>query len=180
MSLRSCDSRVLGIDLSLTSTGLARLSWPSSVKVETTRLRPKVKGHERLELISSVVAQWAGDADLVVLEGPSYGSQSSSYHQLAGLWWLVRHGLWKLGRPVAVVAPQARAKYAAGKGNAGKDEVLAAVIRRYAVPLDFEVAGNDVADAAVLAFMGARHLGLSVEERIPEVNVEAMARVDWP
>ena len=171
---------VLGIDLSLTSTGLARVHCQESgVSVSTMRLKPAVKGHDRLDLIVDTVTAWALPVDYVALEGPSYGSQSSSYHQLAGLWWLVRHELWTMRVPTAVMAPQARAKYATGRGNSGKDEVLAAVIRRYAIPLEVDVPGNDVADALVLAAMAARHLGRAVEEKVPEVNAEALAKVQW-
>ncbi|WP_344250995.1 hypothetical protein, partial [Isoptericola hypogeus] len=93
-----------------------------------------------------------------------------------GLWWLMVHRLLRNDYPVAVVAPPARAKYATGAGNAAKDKVLAAVVRRYP---NVEVTGNDEADALVLAAMGARRLGHAIDD-LPKNHLVAMEKVAWP
>jgi crossover junction endodeoxyribonuclease RuvC len=165
---------VLGIDPSLTSTGLVRIDQHDGVQLY--RIRPRVKGHDRLDAILDAVSYSVRDADLVVIEGPSYGSTGTAYHQLAGLWWLITHHLYRAGRPYAVVSPQARAKYATGNGGAGKDAVLAAVVRRYA---DVDVTGNDVADALILAAMGARWIGEPIDS-VPKTHLVAMDKVSWP
>jgi crossover junction endodeoxyribonuclease RuvC len=81
------------------------------------------------------------------------------------------------GSPVVEVAPALLKKYATGKGNAGKDEVLAAAIRRYPMA---NITCNDIGDAVVLAAMGARHLGEPIESSLPQVNHTAMEKVAWP
>jgi Holliday junction resolvasome RuvABC endonuclease subunit len=145
---------VTGLDPSLTSFGFARIE--DGAAAVTGRATPRTRGHERLDYLLSTVAEWAAPADLCLLEGPAYAAKGSSVIDLGGLHWLVRHHLWSLGVPYAVVPPALRAKYITGKGNAPKDQVLAAAIRRYPqVMLD----GNDEADALVLAAMGADHLG---------------------
>lgn len=165
--------RVVGLDLSLTATGVADSDGTAGV------IKPRIKGHDRLDFINDAIAQHVtGDpaAGLVLVEGPSFGSQGSAYHQLAGLWWLVVHGLWKAEIPYAVVSPQARAKYATGRGNAGKDAVLASVVRRYPM---VEINDNNVADAWVLMAMGLDWLGRPLCS-VPAVNREALAKVEWP
>jgi crossover junction endodeoxyribonuclease RuvC len=170
-------NRVVGLDLSLTATGVADNS--GAVRI----IKTKLTSHDRLRHINDAVLElvcsYHGDgrrADLVVVEGPSYGSQGSSYHQLAGLWWLLTHSLWRAALPYAVVSPQARAKYATGKGNAGKDAVLAAVVRRYP---QVEISDNNAADAWVLMAMGCDYLGEPLAE-MPAAHREALAKVAWP
>jgi Holliday junction resolvasome RuvABC endonuclease subunit len=167
---------VSGLDLSLTSTGAARLNLAQGT-AELTRLRTRLRGHDRLDYLLAGVDAWTHDSDLVAMEGPSYGSMSGrGHHEGAGLWWLVAHRLYRAGRQVAVVSPSALKIYATGRGNAGKDEVLAAVVRRYpAAPVE----GNDQADALVLAAMCAHHLGSPLVS-LPQKQVRALASVDWP
>jgi crossover junction endodeoxyribonuclease RuvC len=169
--------RIIGLDLSLTATGVADSHGAPQL------IKPRTKGHERLEQIAGAVDSivlvgntMSDTADLVVVEGPSFGSEGSAYHQLAGLWWLITHNLWTARIPYAVVSPQARAKYATGKGNAGKDAVLAAVVRRFPA---LEVNDNNVADAVVLMAMGCDRAGVPLVD-MPAVNREALAKVDWP
>jgi hypothetical protein len=55
--------------------------------------------------------------------------------------------------------------------------VLAAVVRRYP---HADITGNDIADALVLAAMGARQLGFPIEESLPQANQAALAKINWP
>ena len=72
--------------------------------------------------------------------------------------------MYLAGHPVAEVAPALLKKYATGKGNAAKDEVLASVVRRYP---QVDISGNDISDALVLAAMGARQLRTPIETSMP-------------
>lgn len=172
--------KVLGLDPSLTSTGLALVE--GGKVLELKRIRSKKKGHERVQEILSEVIYYAAQADMVGIEGVAYGAKGSSVAQIFGLWGVLTHALWGLGPRGGgdnyyVVPPTVRAKYGSGKGNAGKDEVLAAVIRRY---LDVDVTGNDVADALVIAAMGARQYDAPLEANLPAANLKAMEGVTWP
>jgi crossover junction endodeoxyribonuclease RuvC len=170
---------VLGLDLSLTGTGIARIG--SRVELLTTVRTTGLTGHERLVVILDAVrsAQYAPEPDLILVEGPSYGSQAGQrgHHERGGLWWLVTQRLFEAQRPYAVVAPRARAKYATGNGNDGKAEVKAAVRERYGHLA--AVHNDNEADALVLAMMGADHLGMAVPP-VPALNRQAMAKVSWP
>lgn len=174
--------RVLGLDLSLTGTGIARIGG-DSIEMLTT-VRPGTRtGHERIEYILTAIydAQRAQGIDLVVIEGPSYGSQGGQrgHHERAGLWWLVAQGLYAQERPYAVVAPKARAKYATGNGNDGKAAVKAAVRGRYGHLVAAGVRNDDEADALVLAAMGVDHLGGHLVD-VPSVNRQALDNAAWP
>lgn len=171
--------KITGLDLSLTSTGVASIYWGMAMgQVSTARIIPPAKlgtGHERLQFLLEQIAAAAHGANYVVLEGPSYGSPNAQ-HKMGGLWWLVAHGLYRRGQPYAIVTPQQRAKYITGKGNAGKDEVLLAAARRYP---QVQLAGNDDADALVLAAMCADHLHNPLAV-MPEAQRAVLAKVSWP
>lgn len=164
---------VLGLDLSLTGTGVAGDGWADTIKPPT-----KLRGVDRMAYIrGALLDRYLSGVDLVVVEGPSYGSQAgqAGHHERAGLWWLVRYALWARGTATGVVPPASLKLYAAGRGNAGKDDVLRAVVRRFGW---FE-GDNNAADALVLAAMGHDHLGAPLVE-MPKANQAALIKCDWP
>jgi crossover junction endodeoxyribonuclease RuvC len=81
------------------------------------------------------------------------------------------------GDLVAEVPPATLKKYICSRGNAPKDQVLAAASKRYP---HIDITGNDVADAVVLAAIGARHLGFPIEESPPRANLAALDKINWP
>jgi len=163
--------KIIGIDLSLRSTGIAGDGWAD-------RIGPPAKllGIGRLRYIRSAVLDYARPADLVVLEGPSYGSAGAGQHERAGCWWLVYDAVAAIDIPVAVVPPACRARYACGRGNASKDEVLTAAVRRYP---DVDITNNDEADALILAAMGADHIG-QPWVTVPALHRKGLDGCAWP
>jgi crossover junction endodeoxyribonuclease RuvC len=159
---------VLGLDLSLTSTGLALTT--------TSTITPKTRGYDRLRAIRERVLAIArsGSVGLVVVEGRFNGT-SAGQHELGGLWWHVTEALDAAGYPLAVVAPTTLKKYATGKGNASKDAVLLAAARAFPW---FE-GGNDEADALFLRAMGCDATGTPIVD-MPARNREALDAVQWP
>lgn len=189
--------KVVGLDLSLTSTGVAVATQNGAVtdRITSKPVRKVGKGDPPLtigeraarldELVDDIVEHVSG-ADLVVVEGPSLGqSRQAGEHGRAGLWWLVAWRLWARNLPVVEVTPAGVKRYATGNGGAAKDDVLSAVIRRYPT---VDVNGHDEADALVLAAMGARFLGHPLEtfvpttggHHIPQTHLAAMGAVHWP
>ncbi|MGW3118573.1 hypothetical protein ACWDBW_15785 [Streptomyces sp. NPDC001107] len=105
--------RVIGLDLSLTSTGIAGTDWAFAARPGRRR------AHERMDWLLAAVAMCLKDgADLVVVEGAAYaqGGQAG-HHELAGLWWLVTQYLWRRRIPYAVANPHHRTIYATGRAN---------------------------------------------------------------
>lgn len=175
---------VIGLDLSLTSTGLAAAGTAPAggVYSATTRaIRPKkLTGYERLRYIKHEVRSTVVQClpDLVVVEGPSFGSVGKGQHERGGLWWMVTEAIDALGIPIAVAPPTTIKKYATGAGggpNAGKDQVLLAASRRF----DWFAGGNDEADALWACAMGADHVGEPLVA-MPQLNRKALEGVDWP
>lgn len=178
--------KVLGIDLSLTSTGLALIEdgeivWTRAVKTTGKRDDDLIDRHTRLAAIGRGIRNAiTGPIDLVVVEAPSFGSVHGSAHDRSGLWWRVVDMMVDFGFPVAQVTPKQRAKYATGNGNSDKKEVHAAVLAQYARD-DLPIKTNDEADAVLLAAMGARFLGEAVDTGdLLKSQLDAMEKIKWP
>lgn len=172
---------VVGLDLSLTATGVATAHG-------TEVLSTKLKGCERLAWVRDEIMRRLGPSidlngspltyvapdTLVVIEDYAY-SRANQAHQIGELHGVIRLALHEAGVPMALVAPTARAKYATGSGRAGKSEVLAAAIRR----LGYEGHDDNEADALWLRTMALDHYGLS-RITMPTAHREGLDKVDWP
>ncbi|MEU2013078.1 hypothetical protein [Nocardia sp. NPDC019302] len=173
---------VVGLDLSLTSTGIA-IAPPRTRPACGTIGSAGKKGdswatrYRRLGDLAGRIIVAVPEGALVVMEAPSYGSVTGSQHDRSGLWWMVFDLLAGTTRTVLPVEPTVRAKYATGKGNAGKDAVLAAAVRRYA---DINITGNDTADAVVLMAIGCRLLGAPIDDPMPMANLAALDKLTLP
>lgn len=171
-------AQITTLDLSLSRTGVTIASPGGSVVCDS--IRGKGDGHSRMMAILDQVDMAIDGSDLVVVEGPSYGSTPGQrgHHERAGLWWLVTHQLlWRNLTPYAVVPPGVLKKYATGNGQASKNAVLAAVIRRYP---DIDIHDDDnEADSLVMAAMAADHLGCPFAT-VPQLHRGALAKVEWP
>lgn len=177
--------RVVAIDLSLTSTGFA--VWEEGRGIVrfghiAMKLTPPktVEGHlDRFERLANEIADMVqlNLHDVVVIEGLSMHSKSSSLDKIIGNWWIVvREFVRIVMHPIVLVTPTQRAKYATGKGNAGKGEVMLAAARRYP---DVAMSNNDEADAVLLAAMGARAFGFPIEQSLPATHLEPIGKIDW-
>jgi crossover junction endodeoxyribonuclease RuvC len=144
---------IVALDLSLTATGFACSDGRSGV------LEPKkLSGMERLAWILDRIVDLTIDADVIVIEayqGFSYASKGTTSQDLAGLGTLVRFTLFELHRATVDIAPASLKKFATGKGNAKKPDMLMAAVKQ----LDWNGSTNDnVIDALSLARDGARPL----------------------
>lgn len=129
---------VVGLDLSLTSTGIAYADGT------TCSITSKQRGAARLaDLRNRIVAEvvYDGAPNLVAVEGYSYGSVNGG-ERIGELGGVIRVALFDHGIPYVEVSPNSVKLYAAGVGNADKDKVLSAAVLR----AGFEMS-NDEADA---------------------------------
>lgn len=163
---------IFGLDLSLTSTGLSGCDITSVIHT------PK-KGPERLDFIATEIINVLSTVDKpsVVIEGYSFASRNSQAHSIGELGGVVRVELWKRNIPYVEVAPTARAKFATGKGNASKAEVLSAVSARTGIIWSGSGA-DDMCDAWILEEMGRTSQGVGRFEW-PQINRTALDKVDW-
>lgn len=185
----------VGLDLSMTATGLVVNYEPGRISTALHRIdskpiqdtkdskgKPAASWGARLVRMDAIVVDIAAKipfGSLVFLESPSYGSTGSGTFDRSGLWWMAyAHLVQRMGCRVIPVAPSQRMLYATGKGggkDAGKDAVIAAVVRRYP---DLAVTDNNVADAVVLMAMAARAAGHPLEGSIPAANLKAMDKLE--
>lgn len=164
---------VIGLDLSLTSTGIAGEGW-------TDRLRTgELRGDERLFALEEGIASFIRNADLVAMEGPSFGHGAQRGHEeLAGLRVLVRRYCYRHKIPYAVIPPSSLKLYVAGNGHASKGEVRTAVADRYGVQTEGG-ARYDMADAYGALAAAYDWLGWPMAP-VPERNREALDGCQWP
>lgn len=165
-------ANIMGLDLSLTSTGV-------SIGGLTTSIKSKNRGSERLLEIRNEIMKLAQEAEvkIVAIEGYSYASRHSQAHSIGELGGVVRVALQEKGIPVVVIPPTCRAKFATGKGNSGKSEVMSAISAKTGI-IWSGGDGNDRCDAWILEQMTLTYLGLSQYDW-NEDQVSALKKCDF-
>lgn len=150
---------VVGIDPSLTSTGVAviRNGVAATIAVGSTRTGDQLA--ERLARIHSIVSHVvdvvaAAAPSLVAVEGYSFASKGRGLTGLIELGAILRYEL-AASFDVFEVAPAAVKKFATGKGAASKTDVALAVYKRWR----FEAPTPDEVDAFVLAKIAEAKVG---------------------
>ena len=174
---------VVGLDISITSTGMATgLGWCAKTGRDGVTKLPLRERYSTLNDIAStiIVLTNAEHADLVLVEklvfnrqdGGRGGAGERSY-----LYYRVMGTIAEAGVPIVEV-PQATLKtYALGKGSGEKNELVDSVARR--LPMFATGGKHDMADAAVLAAMGADYLGHPLAD-MPKAHRAALDKVTWP
>lgn len=177
--------RVIGLDLSLTGTGIAATHsgageprlWCSTI---TPRRRPTLTkiDHDRLHDAISVIMKAAGcRPDVVAIEEPLLLDKGDTSLRLAELHGAVKHWLWSRSFPYVDVHLSKVKVYATGKGGAAKPAVLSSVISTYGRLL--HVGSYDEADAMSLLAMTLDAYGQPLAE-VPDTHRRAIKDVKWP
>lgn len=162
--------QVIGLDLSLQSTGIA-------VPTETFRVITETKHGDvidRARLIGNVVLRTVEEykPTVAVLEAPSFGSLGGKPHERGYLWWRVREALYDVGLDThLLVSPSTLKKYATGNGHAGKDDMVLATARQF----PWFTGKNDEADALWACVMGYEWLRDPLFD-LPKVNRSVLAK----
>lgn len=186
---------VLGVDPSLTISGVALVEWhegtdfpgpnwqtwrgraekAESVTVESNRRRIRTMLREILAFVPPKL-------DLSVVEGPAMGAKFTPLaDERAGLRWMLIDQLMARG-PVVLVSPSSRqALTGVGKIPRGttpaKRKALVLDAVQALVP-DAHVPDHNVADAVALAAAGAHRVGLSMPYGVNQTS--AFGKVPWP
>ena len=166
--------RMLGIDASLTSTGLA---WEESGRIITRRIRPnKYKGTPRLR---QIMFEIEGVVDMygithIALEGYSMGSRGGRAFSIGELGGCIKLFALKENIRILIISPSSLKKFVAGNGSADKDEMIKAVNRRWAKG----ITQNDEADAYGLMMMGDAYYDPRKRGKYSKPEVEALQKVE--
>lgn len=172
--------RIVGIDPSLTRTGVAVLDqgvclpWVFSQPTSGKRSATLDERAGRIEAITWNVTAPADGADLVAIEAPPFNLPGGSTWDRAGMWWNIVGRLIRQNVPVVEVYPTTRAKWATGRGDAGKDAVQREVEEMWGL----RVRNDDEADALALATMAAQWARLDVPTL--DHQPDALDAVRWP
>lgn len=150
---------IVGIDLSLTSTGVATL-----VDGTLTTARVTSTGHtadslqqrfDRQTVICDRLLELARGALLVVVEGLFTGPKAGHVIDRAGAWWRLNGSLLLWQIPVLVVPATQAKMFLTGKGNADKGSMVRAAGKLWP---DWEPSSEskaeDEADAIALCSIG--------------------------
>lgn len=159
---------IVGIDPSLTSTGICKLTPDGRMRYGA--LKSSKKGIARLRALRDTIREHASEAALVVIEGYSFGSRGRATFSLGELGGVLRVMLAEIPVPVLVVPPQTLKKFITGKGNTNKTAVSLALMKRWGLEIEQE----DEADAIGLALFGAYAEGADTP-KLPTVNLEALS-----
>ena len=172
---------VLGVDPSLTCTGLARIvdGRPEVLRVPTEADGTGLADvRRRIRFIVGQVVRFAPAECLVVIEDlyiPKGDKAAGSVKERAWLWGLLVDQLVPRG-PVVAVANTTRSAYAL-KGGAKKPDVLAAMRGRFP---GLVISDDNCADALALAAMGARWRGAPIDGVLTRSQLSAFTGVRWP
>lgn len=160
--------RILGIDPSLTGTGLAYADGTTA-----TVATRAADGDRRLVQIANAVRACVDGVQLAVMEDlPKHAMAAGLTGRVQGV---VRLVLLEAGVPYVTVVPATLKKYATGKGVGDKTPMVMAAYKRFGL----EFPDDNQCDAFWLRAMGldAYHEPLA---ELPAVQRDAMTKVDWP
>lgn len=171
--------KIVGIDLSLTGTGLCEIEMPGLDKepitenfgVVTSVVTSKGKTadsismrFERQTKITTAVLAVAKTADLIVIEYPVTGKYAGHLIDRAGLWWRIVGSclLWDI--ELISMVPQEAKKFLTGSGAAPKGEMVRCAGKLWPQWTPSTVANvEDEADAVAMGTFGVA-LALPIAE----------------
>jgi len=127
--------RLLGLDISLTATGVAALDGKKLIHSELINTFKEdediVRFGQILKRIQRCVQE--DNIEAVGIEGYAYfmGSKGNCLTRTAECNGILKHWLHSINIPYYLVPPTAHKKFITGKGNATKEETIAAIAKLY-------------------------------------------------
>jgi Holliday junction resolvasome RuvABC endonuclease subunit len=161
---------VIGLDLSLTNTGIARHDGT----LEKPKYPKGVDGDRRLLHLKTSVKLAATGARLAVLEG--YVTRSPAASSLGMVHGVVRVALMGMSVPYTVIPPATLKKFATGSGAATKADMRMEWFKRTGEDQPDE----DKVDAAWCRQAGLHLLGDPGRLALPKSHTIALAKVALP
>lgn len=162
--------RVIGIDASITETGLCDVDGQLSIAGGDAKL-----GDKRLQIIRVAVTSLcaAGSPDLAVIEDlPTHAHGAGITGMVQGA---VRLALLDRGVPYVTVVAATLKKYATGSGGANKSDMRMALFQRAGI----DERNDNKVDAWWLRHAGLDQFGEALV-KLPAVQRAALAKVAWP
>jgi len=120
----------IGIDQSLNSTGVVTFNDDDHNILHASTINPpkNLDVFDKVIYISttltSIINNVPHTINHIALEGLAFHSRSSSKSTLAGVQFMIILTIRKLNLPFIIVAPTSLKKFATGKGNASKNDMI--------------------------------------------------------
>jgi Holliday junction resolvasome RuvABC endonuclease subunit len=167
--------RVIGLDLSITSTGVA-LPDGTTYRIKTrSKDGPRRLLHIRGDLAHAVAEQ---RPHVAVIEDLPTKMHASALKVIGSLHGVVQAVLLDADVPYAYVSPATLKKYACDNGNADKPRLAAAAYLAAGVEF-FDDKGGDQCDAWWLRAAGHEHYGVPLFD-LPQAQRNLLIKVAWP
>ena len=163
----------VGLDPS-TKTGLVKLNKSGEV-IHRKEITSKVKVDPvRFIDLTEQILEHISENDKVMIEGFSYGSRGRGVSTQYGIGWTIRTALYYKNIEYTEVSPGGLKKFATGKGNTSKDNMILPIFKRW----NFEDDSDNVRDAYVLAQMGRALDGLEKTTKYQREALKAINEVE--
>lgn len=161
---------ILGIDPSLTATGLYLRETESWTAPECTLISPKnLRDMERLCFIRDFLLGFINKnrgfpLDLAVIEGYAMGAKTHT-HDLGEAGAMLKTAIYEAGIDLLIVPPATLKKFITGSGNGKKQVMMVEALSRYHV----KITDDNICDAFCLTHFGeawqaVNHFGRSAEQ----------------
>jgi Holliday junction resolvasome RuvABC endonuclease subunit len=160
--------KVLGLDLSITGTGVAH-TVEGAVCTHLIKTNPKHRDG-RLIQIQNEVREYATGAELALIEAPTPRSASSVISGMVQA--AARLVLLDMGIPYGTLMPASLKKYATGKGTGDKIPMALAALKRAGM----EFPDDNQCDAFWLWVAANDKLGEPVFD-LPQLNRESLSKI---
>lgn len=157
--------RYVGIDPS-TTTGLVILSQSGEILEETEIATKEKRDPLRFMDIANQIINKLEPLehhDVICIEGFSYGSKGKGVSTQYGIGWAIRSELVRMGFPYQEVSPGGLKKFASGKGNTKKDNLVIPIYKKF----NFESDSDNIRDAYILA-----QIARAIHEDIPVTSYQ--------
>ena len=169
------DLRIAALDLSLSSTGVARYDEVEG-GITTHVVRGRGTDMARLHSLREETCGLIGPVHLALIEAPAFSRNGKGTRAAAEWAGVIKLALYEAGIPVLLVHDGHIKKYATGNGHADKDAMLIAALRRMPEVL---ITTNDEADALWMLQMAHAAYGLP-HVPMPKANAEVLGKIPWP
>lgn len=162
--------RFVGIDPS-TKTGLVIMDTTKK-KMFCHEIKTSVAGDpQRFMDIAQKVIKRLEPEDKIIIEGFSFGSKGNAVSIQYGIGWLIRSELLRNGMRYREVSPGGLKKFASGKGNTKKEDLVLPIFKRWG----FEHPSDNVRDAFIMAKIAE---ALSVNTQLTSFQKEVLENIN--
>lgn len=170
--------KVLGVDLSLTSTGLALIDEDEVIETTAVKTNADEDWDVRRKRIRGEVLRLGEEAELIALENYSYGSVFAK--EIAGeLGGINRLALIEQheGREILLIAPTQVKKFVALHGRAPKEDVQEEIEKYYDVELDTDDESDALGLAQTALNVFKYKVGAVSEDELEDEQVEVIEKI---